>query len=97
MDSVLFSKPDYISTGDQFQDCYRFKLRETSPENYSITHDKIFKPSGSFKVGNVAYQHMEEGFKDKVIHKDKEGKVPLGPKNFLTNPPKQGLASATVQ
>jgi hypothetical protein len=83
--------------GDAFQDCYKFKLRELSPNEHAVTHEKNFIPSGHFKVGSSSYLHETEGVKPKVIHKDQDGKVPLEPKNFLTSPPRVGIANATVK
>ena len=94
---MLLSKPGYVTVGDKYQDCYKFKLRDISPNEFAVTHEKNFIPSGHFKVGSSSYSHEPEGVKQKIVHKDQDGKVPLGPKNFYTNPPKVGIANATIK
>ena len=97
LDSVLLSKPSYVTVGDKFQDCYKLKFWDIEPNDKAVTHEKVFKPNGPFQVKFTTYEHKEEGIKPKVVHKDENGKVPLNAKNFYTSPPKKGIANATVK
>ena len=54
-------------------------------------HDKEFKPAKVVKEPvKAAYAHETDRVEIQKNFKDDEGNVMVGPRNFLTNPPKNG-------
>ena len=46
IDSVLFSKPSYISSGDPFKEAASVPMRSSVKEGYKLGgHDKNFRPA----------------------------------------------------
>ena len=95
IDSVLFSKPDYITVGDPYQDSSKFKLRDTK-DNFKQKggeqFETNFKPAKTFQRKVKAdFEHMSDYKELSKVRKAPDGSVITEPKNFLTNPPKRGI------
>ena len=91
---VYFSAPEYMA--DQFAEGTKLYQKEKiNAEKMKISHESPWKPSG---VKPEKYSLFTYEPKDKIVsinRKGPDGKVLIGPKNFLTSPPKQGVASTT--
>jgi hypothetical protein len=90
-DGVLFSKPGYISSGDPFVEAGKVPMRTAKKDGHKEAgHDASFKPAKSVKqkVG-TEFEHMADYKEIKKNYKGPDGVI-VGPRNFLTNPPKKG-------
>ena len=55
-------------------------------------HDRNFKPAKSIpRPVKADFPHMTDYKEVKINKRDAEGAVIIEPRNFLTNPPKEGL------
>jgi hypothetical protein len=92
IDSVLFSKPDYVSIGDPFKEAARVPMREIKKDGYKEGgHEQNFKPAKSVQRKIRAdFEHMTDFKEVSKNRKGPDGAVITEPRNFLTNPPKKG-------
>ena len=92
IDSVLFSKPDYVSINDPFKEAAGVPQRAPIKDSYKDSgHDMNFKPAKTFQRKVKAdFDHLSDYVEIKKCRKAPEGGVITEPKNFLTNPPKAG-------
>ena len=55
-------------------------------------HDFNFRPAKTVKLEiGAAFEHMTDYKEVKINRKGPDGGVTIEPRNFLTNPPKEGL------
>lgn len=93
VDSVLFSAPSYVSTGDPFKEPAKVPMRTAVKEGYKIGgHDRNFKPAKTIpRAVKADFEHITDHKEVSKNRKGPDGAVMLEPRNFLTNPPKKGL------
>lgn len=94
VDSVVFSKPTYNAIGDPFKEAAQAMLRKQNREQeIKVGNEKPFRlPSHVRQPTNASYPHMQDFVEVKKNFKSEENprEVMIGPRNFLTNPPKTG-------
>ena len=92
IDSVLFSKPDYVSIGDPFKEANGIPMRKPIKESYKeVGHEMNFKPAKTVQRKVKAdFDHMSDYVEVKKCRKGPDGAVITDNRNFLTNPPKAG-------
>ena len=61
-------------------------------------HDKDFKPARKVKerLYTTSFAHIDEKPHAKTDYRDPEGGVLIGPRNFLTNPMKEGVCGTKI-
>ena len=94
-DSVYFSKPSYICTGDPFKMAAMESMRTNVKDGYlKGGHDRNFIPAKVVqeKMKKLPYNYMPlmENVKDPAKYRDEEGGVITENRNFYTNPVKRG-------
>ena len=91
-DDVLFSKPSYISTGDPFKEAQGVPKRNPIKETFKEAgHELNFKPAKTFQRKVKAdFDHLTDYVPINKNRKGPDGAVVTEPRNFLTNPPKEG-------
>ena len=84
-DTVLF-------VGEPFKEAALSMMRTTEKDGHlKAGHDKNFRPAKTVKeTVTAAYPHETDRVEIQKNFKDEDGNVAIGPRNFLTNPPKQG-------
>ena len=89
---VTFSKPVFATIGDPYKDGGNKPMRTAKHEGYKDAgHDKDFKPAMNIsRKVKADFDHLTDLVEKKKSHKGEDGHVILEPRNFLTNPPKQG-------
>ena len=90
-DSVLFSKPSYVSVEDPYKPQLEKVMRTSDPEGHKKAgHDIVFKPAKVVrdKPYKASYEHMNDRVDVKKNYRDADGAVISGPKNFYTTPAK---------
>ena len=93
-EDVYFSRTSFIAVGDPFKVAAMEAMRP--PINRDLAakagHDKDFKPARMVreKLYQTSYPHIDEKPPAQKSYKDAEGAVIVGPKNFVTNPMKEG-------
>lgn len=92
IDSVLFSKPTYISQGDPFKEAAKVPMRNSVKDGFKQGgHELNFKPAKSVpRPVKADFPHMKDYEEKKINRKGPDGVI-TEPRNFLTNPPKRGL------
>ena len=93
VDSVLFSKPSYISQGDPFKEAAKVPMRSSVKDGFKEGgHEMNFKPAKAIpRPVKADFQHMTDHVEVSKNRKGPDGAVIIEPRNFLTNPPKQGI------
>lgn len=91
IDTVLFSKPSYVTTGDPFKEAAKVPMRTSVKEGYKLGgHELNFKPAKSIpRPVKADFEHMKDYEEVKINRKGPDGVI-TEPRNFLTNPPKEG-------
>ena len=89
---VTFSKPVFATVGDPYKNAASAPMRTSKFEGYKDAgHDKDFKPAKALQRKVKAdFEHMTDYIVKKKNHRAEDGSVITEPRNFLTNPPKQG-------
>lgn len=93
IDSVLFSKPNYISIGDPYKPPGKVPMRDSKRDGFREGgHEVNFKPAKTVQRKVKAdFQHMTDHREVSKCRKGPDGSVITEPRNFLTNPPKRGV------
>ena len=93
---VYFSAPQFHTIGDKYKDPDRVHSieRERASKMYQQM-EAPFKPCGSAHEKVTLFDHMPERVEKTIKRKLPDGSVELGPRNFLTKPPKKGHANST--
>lgn len=89
---VTFSKPVFATVGDPYKSQASAPMRTSKHEGYKDAgHDKDFKPAKSInRKVKADFVHMTDYIEKKRCRKGEDGAVIIEPRNFLTNPPKEG-------
>jgi hypothetical protein len=92
IDSVLFSKPSYVSQGDPFKEPAKAPMKEFVKDGFKLGgHTGNFKPAkDTQRKVKADFEHMVEFKEVSKNRKGPDGAVMTDPKNFLTSPPKKG-------
>lgn len=94
-DQVLFSAPDYITTGDPYSG-KTLQMREPKKDGHKVVSDHAFKPAKTVQHPVKAdFEWQPEGKNEKKNYRDAEGAVITAPRNFVTTGPKQGNPATT--
>jgi len=100
-DAVYFEKSSYVSVSDPFkkpvvQPSYNIHTTENCRpmdiDKSKSLHDARFKPAKHVreKYYKASFEHMTERVEVKKDFRDADGNVVTAPKNFYSNPPKEG-------
>lgn len=89
---VTFTKPTFATIGDPYKNAATVPMRSSKHEGYKDAgHDKDFKPAKSLQRHVKAdFPHLTDYIEKKKCRKGDDGAVIIEPRNFLTNPPKEG-------
>lgn len=89
---VTFSKPVFATVGDPYKNAASAPMRTSKHEGYKDAgHDKDFKPAKSLnRKVKADFPHLSDYIEKKKCRKGEDGAVIIEPRNFLTNPPKEG-------
>lgn len=89
---ATFSKPVFATVGDPFKDANTGPMRVSKHEGYKVAgHDKDFKPAKSImRKVKADFVHLSDHVEKNRCRKGVDGAVVIEPRNFLTNPPKEG-------
>eukprot|EP00347_Sterkiella_histriomuscorum_P023179 403335648 len=92
IDTVLFSKPDYITIGDPYQEPLKQQMKGSkSTANIKGVHQFNFQPAKTFqRKVKSDYEYIPEYNENTKSRRMPGGVVVLEPKNFMTSPPKRG-------
>jgi hypothetical protein len=92
IDSVLFSKPSYVTQGDPFKEPAKVPMRNSVKDGFKLGgHELNFKPAKAVpRPVKADFSHMTDHVEVSKVRKGPDGAVVIEPKNFLTNPPKKG-------
>jgi hypothetical protein len=93
LDSVLLSKPSYVSIEDPFKHAIQKTLRDDVHDGHKKAgHEVAFKPAKVVKekIYQAPYEHMNDRVEVKKEYRDADGAVKTEPKNFYTWKPKMG-------
>lgn len=87
-------KPTYNAIGDPFKEAAKTILRkENRGREIEMGNEKPFRPARHVRQPvNSTYQHMQDfvEVKKNFMSEENPREVMIGPRNFLTNPPKAG-------
>jgi hypothetical protein len=92
---VFFSTQGYTTIGDKYIDPDRIQRQYELEKKRFIKSELVFKPATKMQDNiNSAYPHEidEDHKKGPKIHRDKDGKVIIAPKNITTGPIVEGLS-----
>jgi hypothetical protein len=89
---ATFTKPIFNAPGDPYKPSASVPMRSNVHEGYKEAgHDRDFKPAKDTQRHVKAdFPHMTDYVEKKKNRRAPEGGVMIEPRNFLTNPPKQG-------
>ena len=99
-EDVYFAKSSFIAVGDPFKAAALESMR--APINREIAakagHDKDFKPARMVneRLYKTSWPHIDEKPPARTDYRDPEGGVLIGPRNFLTNPMKEGVSGTKI-
>lgn len=92
-DSVFFSRPSYVCTGDLYRQNSHNGLRTIKKDGHvAAGHDRAFRPAKDpgIKVDKAPYAYLPQDKHVKKNFRDEDGAVKTGPRNFTTIPMKEG-------
>ena len=91
VDATL-SKPIFNAPGDPYKQGASVPMRTSKHEGYKDAgHDKDFKPAKDInRKVRSDFVHMSDYVEKKKNRRAEDGAVMIEPRNFLTNPPKEG-------
>ncbi|OMJ94196.1 hypothetical protein SteCoe_2680 [Stentor coeruleus] len=91
---VYFLKSQYYS--DKYTEPAKFYLKDKErAEKMKKNHDINWKPGGNKPEPYSLFESMPTEKPKKINRKGPDGKVIIGPRNFMTSPPKQGAPTTT--
>jgi len=100
-EDVYFMKSSFVAVGDPFKAAALESMRGGIDRTLALKagHDKDFKPARMVreKIYVTSYPHIDEKPHPRKDYKDNEdGSVITGPKNFVTNPMKEGKPGTKI-
>jgi hypothetical protein len=98
INDAYFEPPKFATVNDPFKDnlAISHTLNKERAKKMIETHEVAFKPGGPVKEKVAIYPHESDYVERKKNFRDPEShEVKVGPKNFMTNPPKKGEANST--
>lgn len=98
INDAYFSPPTFATVEDPFKDnlAINHSQNKERAKRMIDTHEVAFKPGGPIKEKVSIFPHESDLVEKKKNFRDSETReVKIGPKNFMTNPPKKGEANTT--